>query len=100
MAATTLISNQLQSDYPDREILDYMERQSVLFEQMKPELLMQYSNQFIWFEDGQVLDADQNHEALVLRAYGEGEPRSLFVKKVVPVESTLFVRSPLRLGLS
>jgi hypothetical protein len=100
MTATTLTSNQTQADYPDCEILDYMERQSVLFEQMKPELLMRYLNQFVWFEDGKILDADLNHEALVLRAYGDGEPRSLFVKKVVSVEPTLFVRSPLRLGLS
>ncbi len=100
MTAAIFTSNQPKANYPDREILDYMERQAVLFDQMKPELLTKYLNQFVWFEDGKILDSDSNHEALVLRAYGEGEPRSLFVKKVVPIEPSLFVRSPLRLGLS
>ena len=57
---------------PDSEVLDYMECQAKLFEQMKPELLTQYLNQYVWFENGQILDSDISHEALVLRAYGDG----------------------------
>jgi Protein of unknown function (DUF2281) len=32
------------------------------------------------------LDADVDHETLILRIYGDGEPRPLFVRKVVAVE--------------
>ena len=96
---TLSISRTLQTplNSPDSEVLDYMEHQAELFEQMKPELLTQYLNQYVWFENGQVLDSDTSHEALVLRAYGDGEPRPLMVRKVVPVEPTFSVRSPLRL---
>ncbi|NJN49462.1 MAG: hypothetical protein HC805_06410 [Alkalinema sp. RL_2_19] len=48
---------------PDPVVLEYMERQSIAF------------------------------EPLVLRVYGEGEPRPLFVKKVVAVEPQFLVRS-------
>ncbi|MEB3295216.1 MAG: hypothetical protein VKJ24_18840 [Synechococcales bacterium] len=94
ISTETSKSEQNPSHIPSREILDYMERQAALFEQMKSDLLEQYCNQFVWFEDGKVLDADKNHEVLVLRVYGEGAPRPLFVKKVVPIEPKLCIRSP------
>ena len=77
-----------------------MKHQAELFEQMKPELLTQYLNQYLWFENGQVLDFDIGHEAFVLRVYGDGEPRPrtiLMVRKVVSEEPTFLLRSPLRL---
>jgi hypothetical protein len=52
--------------------MEYMERQSIAFEQAKPELMAQFLNQYVWFEDGRVLDADVDHETLVLPAYGHG----------------------------
>ncbi len=82
---------------PDPAVMAYMERQAITFEQAKPHLMAQFLNQYVWFEDGQVLDADVDHETLVLRVYGDGEPRPLFVKKVVAVEPQFVVRSPLRL---
>jgi hypothetical protein len=82
------------SNYPSLEISAYMERQSTYFDQMKEILLKQYENQYIWLEEGTVKDFDVSHEALVLRIYGEGEPRSLFIKKVVAIEPSLIVRSP------
>jgi hypothetical protein len=94
----TLATSQSAQLYPDSEVLQYMERQAAAFEQAKPVLLEQFLNQYVWFEDGRVLDADGDHEALVLRVYGEGEPRPLFVRKVVAVEPQLMVRSPRRLG--
>jgi hypothetical protein len=81
------------STYPTTEILSYMEQQADLFEQAKPQLIKEHLNQYIWFENGQVLDSDTSHEALVLRIYGEGEPRPLFIRKVMTVEPKLFVRS-------
>lgn len=84
--------------FPSPEVLAYMEQQAELFEPSKAQWVEQFFNQYDWFEDGQVLDSDENHEALVLRAYGDGKPRSLFTRKVVKVEPQLFVRSPLRLS--
>jgi hypothetical protein len=93
----TLATSRSTQTGPDPVVLEYMERQSIAFEQAKPELMAQFLNQYVWFEDGRVLDADVDHETLVLRVYGDGEPRPLFVKKVVAVEPQFIVRSPLRL---
>jgi hypothetical protein len=81
------------SAYPTTEILSYMEQQADLFEQSKPQLINKHLNQYVWFENGQVLDSDTSHEALVLRVYGEGEPRPLFIRKVMVVEPKYLVRS-------
>jgi hypothetical protein len=81
------------SAYTTTEILPYMEEQANLFEQAKPQLIKEHLNQYVWFENGQVLDSDSNHEALVLRIYGEGEPRPLFIRKVMMVEPQYLVRS-------
>ncbi len=75
---------------PDPEILNYMERQAELFRQMKDELLKQYEGLYLLFEDGQVLDIDQDESALFLRNYSERKP--IFIKKVVTVEPTLSIR--------
>jgi hypothetical protein len=80
--------------YPPPEVLAYMERQAEQYEEMRLHLIEQYLNQSIWFEDGQVLDADPDHATLVIRAHGDGEPRPLFVRKVLPIEPQLKVRSP------
>lgn len=71
--------------YPSPDVMAYMERQSELFDRAKPQLIEPFLNQYVWFEDGQVLDADVDHETLVLRCYGDGEPRPLFVRKVVRI---------------
>ncbi|PSB52270.1 hypothetical protein C7B77_20675 [Chamaesiphon polymorphus CCALA 037] len=71
------------------EILAYMEQQADLFDRAKPQIVEAYLNQYVWFENGQVLDSDPSHEDLVLRIYGAGEPRPLFVRKVRAVERYL-----------
>jgi hypothetical protein len=93
----TITTSRSTSIAPDPAVMAYMEHQAIAFEQAKPDLMPQFLNQYVWFEDGQVLDADVDHETLVLRVYGDGEPRPLFVKKVVAVEPQFVVRSPLRL---
>jgi hypothetical protein len=95
-AMVTTQSNKTQA-YPAPELMTYMEKQAELFEKAKPQLLEQFLDRYVWFEDEQVRDSDVNHETLVLRIYGEGEPRPLFIRKVVITEPQLMVRSPLRL---
>jgi hypothetical protein len=92
LAQSTPLSS--ASTYPSLEISTYMEHQGTYFDQMKEILLKQYENQYIWLEEGTIKDFDVSHEALVLRIYGEGEPRSLFIKKVVAIEPSLIARSP------
>lgn len=90
----TLAKPDSSQTYPSPEILEYMERQAELFEQMRSHLVEQYLNQYVWFEDGQVRDADPDHTTLIIRAYGDGEPRPLFVRKVTSIEPRLLVRTP------
>jgi hypothetical protein len=85
-------SNDIRA-YPALEIVAYMEQQADLFEAAKPQLIEQFLDRYVWFENGQVLDSDANHEALVLRIYGSEEPRPLFIRKVTTLEPKLLVRS-------
>jgi hypothetical protein len=85
-------SNDIRA-YPAPEIVAYMEQQADLFEAAKPQLIEQFVGQYVWYENGQVLDSDVDREVLVLRIYGDGEPRPLFVRKVMAAEPSLLVRS-------
>jgi hypothetical protein len=69
--------------YPAPEIVTYMEQQADLFEAAKPQLIKQFLGRYVWFENGQVFDSDLDREVLVLRIYGDGEPRPLFIRKVM-----------------
>jgi hypothetical protein len=89
-----LATSDTSQPYPPPEVLAYMERQAEQYEEMRSHLIEQYTNQYIWFENGQVLDSDPDHATLVIRAYGDNEPRPLFIKKVLPIEPQLQVRSP------
>ena len=93
----TMAQPSIAQTYPVPNLVAYLEHQAELFEQAKPKLWEKFAGRYIWFEDGRVLDSDLNHEALVLRIYGEGEPRSLFIRKIVAVEPRFLVRSSLRL---
>jgi hypothetical protein len=79
--------------YPAPEIVAYMEQQADLFEAAKPQLIEQFLGRYVWFENGQVLDSDVDREVLVLRIYGDGEPRPLFIRKVMNTDPKLIVRS-------
>jgi hypothetical protein len=80
--------------YPDPEVLEYIEYQANLFDQQRSELLKQYQNQYVWFEDGEVLDTDQDQSALVNRVYSKIGPRPLLIKKVLPEDPKPGVRTP------
>jgi hypothetical protein len=79
--------------YPAPEIVAYMEQQADMFEAAKPQLIEQFLGRYVWCENGQVLDSDVDREALVLRIYGDGVPRPLFIRKVMTSEPKLIVRS-------
>jgi hypothetical protein len=81
---------------PDPEVLKYIEHQAQLFDQMRPELLKHYREQYVWFEDGHVLDTDEDQVALAIRAYDRTGLRPLLIKKVRSEDPKPLVRTPFR----
>jgi hypothetical protein len=79
--------------------LQYLERQHLLYEDLKPSLLAKYSGQFIAFEDGVVLDFDSNEKQLAQRVYQTYGYRDLLILQVLEKEPQLSVASAMkRLG--
>jgi hypothetical protein len=64
----------------------YISRQALLFDQMRSELLPQYSDKWVWFSDGKVLDADENYQALLDRVKKEIGDKIVLIKFVEPVK--------------
>jgi hypothetical protein len=91
-----MVSNPITTSdsYPDPAVLEYIEYQAQLFDQKRSELLKQYDRQFVWLEDGEVLDTDPDQAALVIRAYSKTGPRPLLIKKVLPEDPKPIVRTP------
>jgi hypothetical protein len=92
---TTLESPDLTalSQYIDPDLLAYLQHQQTRFNQAKPQLLADYNGQFVWFEDGQILDSDPDEAALFQRAYAPDETRPLFIAQVLATEPQRTVRS-------
>jgi Family of unknown function (DUF5678) len=67
----------------------YISRQALLFDQMRSELLRQYSDKWVWFCDGKVLDADEDYLALLDRVKKEIGDQIALVKKVSPVTTSI-----------
>ena len=91
-----MVSNPITTSnvYPEPEVLEYIEHQAQLFDQMRPELLKHYQDQYVWFEDGKVLDTDQDQAALAIRVYGQAGLRPLLIKKVRFEDPQPLVRTP------
>lgn len=83
-------------NYPSSEVLAYMDQQAEEFEKMRSHLIKTHLGQYVWFESGQVLDADESFEALVIRVCREDESRPLFIKKVLVEDPSPRVRTPFR----
>jgi hypothetical protein len=75
----------------DRDRLEYMERQRHLFDEAKPLLLDKYLDQYIAFEDGQVLDSDADDQQLADRVYAKYGYRDLLMKRVTEEETVYYV---------
>ncbi len=77
---------QLEKLYPDSESYQYTQQQALLFEEKRSQLLSKYSGKYVWFEDGNVIDFDNDEEALLIRVIEQKNPsqKSVFVTKVTP----------------
>lgn len=66
-----------------KPISDYLEKQAELFDRQLPELLPKYKGMYVFFEDGEVKDADLDEEALINRVLAKEGYRDIFVEKVI-----------------
>lgn len=82
--STSIEANQhrLGLDAPART---YISRQANLFESMLPELLKDYSGQWVLFENCQVIDADRNYQDLLVRVQKTMGDKIVLIKKVEPL---------------
>lgn len=71
------------SKYIDRDRLEYIERQSKLFEAAKPGLIDRYLGEYVAFEDGQILDHDADLGRLSERIYAKYGYRDLLMPQVL-----------------
>ncbi len=71
----------------DASARTYISRQAILFESMLPELLKEYSGQWVLFEERQVIDADWNYQDLLARVKETVGDQIVLIKKVEPIIS-------------
>jgi hypothetical protein len=79
---------------PDPAVMAYMEQQAQQFEALRSQLLQSHQSQFVWFEAGQVLDADVDFSALCDRVMNFNTDRPTFIRQVLPVDPHPIVRTP------
>jgi hypothetical protein len=79
------------SQYIDRDRLEYIGHQRQLFDEAKPILLEHYLNEYVAFEDGQVLDHDVDEEKLTERLYVKYGDRDLLTKQVTVEECVYYI---------
>ncbi len=68
--------------YIDHDRLAHLEQQQALFDAAKPELLQTYRDQYVAFEDGQVLDHDSDDRAMAERVYAKYGYRNILMQWV------------------
>ena len=60
----------------------YISRQARQLDRMKTQLTDEYLDKWVWFENGQVLDSDENHQALLDRVSEKVGDRVVFIEKI------------------
>lgn len=68
--------------YPDEESYKYMETQGQLFDVSLPKLSQKYKGMYVHFEDGKVLDYDEDEEVLIDRVLENNNYQDVFIEKV------------------
>jgi hypothetical protein len=74
------------SQYIERDRLECISQQRQLFDAAKPMLLEHYLNEYVAFEDGQVLDHDGDEQKLADRVYEKYGYRDLLMRRVTVEE--------------
>jgi hypothetical protein len=94
--SVTAMQTTTSTTMPDPAVMAYMEQQAQQFEALRSQLLQSHGRQFVWFEAGQVLDADVDFSALCDRVMHFAADRPTFIRQVLPVDPQPIVRTPLR----
>ncbi|MCU0567677.1 MAG: hypothetical protein MUF49_13895 [Oculatellaceae cyanobacterium Prado106] len=68
--------------YIDRDRLEYIKQQQQLFDEARSKLVAEYLNEYVAFEDGQVLDHDIDRVRLAERIYEKYGCRDLIMQRV------------------
>ena len=84
------------SQYIDRDRLAFLDRQQSLFDAAKPQLLDLYLNQYVAFEEGQVLDHDWDDRVMADRVYKKYGYRDIFMQWVTVDEPVYHVGGAFR----
>jgi len=71
-----------KSLYPDLETYQFIQLQAQLFNQMLPELVSDYQDQYVYFENGQVLASDTDEERLLDFIEEKYGLKPMFIEKV------------------
>jgi Family of unknown function (DUF5678) len=87
--AMTAAELERYSQFIDRDRLEYIDRQQQLFDESRAALFEQYPNEYVAFEDGQVLDHDTDRISLAERVYAKYGCRDLIMQQVT-LEKTVY----------
>ena len=68
--------------YPDDKSYQYMETQGQLFDMSVSKLSNKYKNMYVHFEDGKVLDYDEDEETLIDRVLENNNYQDVFIERV------------------
>ena len=82
--------------YIDRDRLAFLDRQQSLFDAAKPQLLDLYLNQYVAFEEGQILDHDWDDRVMADRVYKKYGYRDIFMQWVTVDEPVYHVGGAFR----
>jgi hypothetical protein len=66
----------------EKQVKEYIDKQSRLFQKNKQDLIRIYDGKYILFEDGAVLDTGNSRAELAMRAYQKHGMKPLFIEKV------------------
>lgn len=76
-----------KSLYPDKTTYEYIQHQGKLFDERRLSLLPDYEGYYVYFEDGQVLEADKDEEKLLDLVEEKYGLKPMFIEKVKKTEN-------------
>jgi uncharacterized protein (DUF433 family) len=68
--------------YPDLATYEYIQHQGKLFDKMLPQLLSDYQDYYVYFEEGKVLEFDKNEDNLLDLVEEKYGLKPMFIEKV------------------
>lgn len=79
----TVRDSTIKDLYDDNESYVYMENQGKLFDSILPKLKDKYQNMYVHFENGKVLDYDEDENILIDRVLENNNYQDVFIERVI-----------------